>query len=127
MKSFMFLLAASLLLSFTGQDNKEIDGIWIGYYQSDILKEKLIVKFSTDDKMEFYVGGVDEPIRCVGSYRILGDSVSFTYKDAEGFEIRMRGHLNYMKTSLDGVWKNDIMTGKFHLKKQKVEERMTQP
>ncbi len=127
MKALIFLLTATMLVSFTGRDEKEIDGIWMGYYRSDILKEKVIVKFSPDDRMEFYTGGVNEQSRCVGSYQILGDSVSFTYKDADGFEIRMRGHLNYRKTSLDGVWKNDVMTGKFHLEKQNVEERIVQP
>ncbi len=127
MKAFILLLTTTMLVSFTGKDDKEIDGIWMGYYRSDIMKEKVIVKFSADDRMEFYTGGVNEQSRCIGSYRIIGDSVSFTYRDPEGLEIRMRGHLNYRKTSLEGVWKNDVMTGKFHLEKQNVEERIVQP
>ena len=127
MKAFILLLTTTMLVSFTGRDDMEIDGIWMGYYRSEIMKEKVIVKFSADDRMEFYTGGVSEQSRCIGSYRIMGDSVSFTYRDPEGLEIRMRGHLNYRKTSLEGVWKNDVMTGKFHLEKQNVEERIVQP
>jgi hypothetical protein len=128
MKAFIYLMAATMLVSFSKREEEEIDGIWMGYYRSDISKEKVIVKFSSHDRMEFYAGGVDEGPKCIGSYRIVGDSVSFTYRNAEGKEFNMEGTLNYRKTYVDGTWKtNDLNSGKFYLEKQKIEERIVQP
>jgi hypothetical protein len=128
MKRLVYLLAGTVLLSFTKHRADDIDGIWMGYYRSEMVKEKVIVKFSSQDRMEFYTGGVDDRTKCIGSYRLLGDSVSFTYTTPDGQQFRMQGHLNYRKTYLDGVWKtNDRSTGKFYLERQKVEERFIEP
>lgn len=128
MKAILYLVATTLLVSFSRHERDEIDGIWMGYYRAGLAKEKVIVKFSSEEKMEFYTGGVDETTRCTGSYKLLGDSVSFTYRNAEGQEFIMKGHLNSRKTYVDGVWtNNEESTGKFYLEKQKVEERIVEP
>src|SRR5690349_8134073 len=108
MKLLMYLLAGTILSSFSARPvDDDIDGVWMGYYRSTFQKEKLIVKFSSTDKMEFYTGGVDERTRLDGSYRIQGDSVSFTYRTPEGEEIRMQGHFNRWKNFVNGVWKTN--------------------
>src|SRR6059058_3845130 len=129
MKAMIYLLAGTLFTSFTNKTYDEnIDGIWMGYYRSDILKEKVIVKFNESDKMEFYTGGVDDRTRLEGSYHILGDSVSITYKDSAGEEITMQGHFNRRKNFVDGSWKGkEKSSGSFYLEKQQVEELYARP
>lgn len=126
MKRIVYLLAGTVLLSFTRHTAEEdIDGIWMGFYRSNNVKEKVIVKFNSQDRIEFYTGGVDDKSRCEGSYTLLGDSLSFTYTTPDGQRFQMEGHLNWRKTYLDGTWKTgaDQSTGKFYLEKQQVEER----
>ncbi|HEU4472718.1 MAG TPA: hypothetical protein VFR58_16605 [Flavisolibacter sp.] len=129
MKIAVYLLAGSLLTGFTsGTGENDIDGIWMGYYRSNLIKEKVIVKFDASDKMEFYTGGVDERTRLEGTYRLLGDSVSFTYVTPEGEEYTMKGQINRRKNFVDGTWRtNEQSTGSFYLERQKVEERFAQP
>ena len=99
-----------------------------GYNRSDFTKEKVIVKLNADDRMDFYTGGIDDRTRLEGTYRIYGDSVSFSYTTAEGEEIVMQGHFNRRKTYMNGVCKtNNKPTGSFYLEKQKLEERFAQP
>jgi hypothetical protein len=123
MKRMMFFAAAVLLMAFKPGTDDEIDGVWMGYYRSDLLKEKLIVKFSQEDKMEFYTGGVDERTRTEGSYRILGDSVTIYYLTPDGTEMTLKGHFNHRKNFVDGIWSvNNKTGGRFYLEKQKLEE-----
>lgn len=106
----------------------DLDGFWMGYYRSDILKEKVIIKLSSEDKMEFYTGGIDERTRIEGTYRIYGDSVSFYYQTVDGENILMQGHFNYRKDAMDGICRtNDEPSGSFYLEKQKLEERFVKP
>lgn len=130
MKTMIMLLAGSILASFTNRpvDDDEIGGVWMGYYRSQIIKERVIVKFNDSDHMEFYTGGISDPARSEGSYRILGDSVSFTYRTPEGEVITMEGRFNRRRNFVDGVWKeNDKNGGSFYLEKQKVQEYFAQP
>src|SRR5215213_846375 len=128
MKMIIWLLAGSLLTGFTNKQEDEIDGIWMGYYRSEMVKEKVIVKFSNEDKLEFYTGGVDDKTKCDGTYRLLGDSVSFTYVTPAGEEFLMQGHINRRKNFVDGVWKTgDKSTGSFYLEKQRLEEKFINP
>ena len=129
MKAIICLLAVSLLAGFTSRpEENEIDGIWMGYYRSETMKEKVIVKFSNKDKIEFYAGGVDEKTKCDGTYRLLGDSVSFTYTTPAGDQFTMEGHMNRRKNFVDGVWQNkDQEKGSFYLEKQKLQEKIAQP
>ena len=130
MKPMIYLLAATIMTSFSHKpiDNTDIDGIWMGYYRSQYIKEKLIVKFGQTDRMEFYTGGVDDRTRAEGSYRIQGDSVSLSYQTAEGEVISMKGHFNRRKSYVDGVWKGaDRSSGSFYLEKQEWQERFVQP
>ena len=122
-------MAIAFLAGFTNkQEVDEIDGLWMGYYRSGMVKEKVIVKFCNKDKIEFYTGGADDQTKCDGSYQILGDSVSFTYKTPVGDEIVMKGQMNRRKNFLDGTWKNkDLQSGSFYLEKQKIQERITHP
>ena len=128
MKTILYLAFTMVLVSFSRHDSNEIDGIWMGYYRTDESKEKVIVKFNAQDQMEFYTGGFDEHSMCMGSYKLVGDSISFTYKNPEGQEFYMSGNINSRKTYVDGTWKNDQeLTGKFYLEKQKVQERIVVP
>ena len=129
MKTLFVLLAGTMLTSFTNKSfDNDLDGYWMGYYRSDITKEKVIVKLDADDRMDFYTGGIDDRTRLEGTYRIFGDSVSFSYKTIDGEEIVMQGHFNHRKTYMDGVCRtNNKPTGSFYLEKQKLEERFTQP
>jgi hypothetical protein len=118
-----------MLTSFSnGPEDNDIDGIWMGYYRSDMLKEKVIIKLNSEDRMEFYTGGVDDRTKLEGTYRILGDSVSFYYKTADGENMLMQGHFNRRKNFVDGICRtNEVPTGSFYLEKQELEERFTQP
>ena len=129
MKILFCLLAGTVLTSFTNKSfDNDLDGYWMGYYRSDFTKEKVIVKLNAYDRMDFYTGGIDDRTRLEGTYRIYGDSVSFSYTTAEGEEIVMQGHFNRRKTYMNGVCKtNNKPTGSFYLEKQKLEERFAQP
>ena len=124
------LLAGTVLSSFVNKpvDNEDLDGYWMGYYRSDINKEKVIVKLDVNDRMDFYTGGIDDRTRLEGTYKIMGDSVSFIYKTVDGEVVVMQGHFNHRKTYMDGVCKtNDKPTGSFYLEKQDLEERFVEP
>jgi hypothetical protein len=129
MKALFCLLAGTILTSFTDKSfDNDLDGYWMGYYRSNISKEKVIVKLAADDRMDFYTGGIDDRTRVEGTYKILGDSVSFSYKTADGEEVVMQGHFNRRRTYMDGVCRtNNKTTGSFYLEKQKLEERFVQP
>jgi hypothetical protein len=129
MKALFCLLAGTILTSFTDKSfDNDLDGYWMGYYRSNISKEKVIVKLAADDRMDFYTGGIDDHTRVEGTYKILGDSVSFSYKTADGEEVVMQGHFNRRRTYMDGVCRtNNKTTGSFYLEKQKLEERFVQP
>jgi len=100
----------------------------MGYYRSDINKEKVIVKLDANDRMDFYTGTIDDQSRLEGSYKIFGDSVSFSYKTVDGEEVVMQGHFNRRKTYMDGVCTmNKKTTGSFYLEKQSLEERFVEP
>jgi hypothetical protein len=130
MKPLLCVLAGTILTSFVSKpvDSNDLDGYWMGYYRSDITKEKVIVKLDTDDKMIFYTGGIDDRTKLEGTYKIFGDSVSFSYKTVEGEEILMQGHFNRRRTYMDGICRtNNKPTGSFYLEKQQLEERIVQP
>jgi len=130
-KAIYLIAAATVLTSFTfrsNDDDDSIDGLWMGYYRSDLIKEKVIVKFNGTEQIEFYTGGVDERTKTTGSYRLQGDSVSFTYKTPDGASITMEGHFNRRKNFVDGVWNEDKKTGgSFYLEKQKIQEYYAAP
>ena len=130
MKTLFVLLAGTILTSFVSKpvDNDDLDGYWMGYYRSDINKEKVIVKLGADDRMDFYTGAIDDQSRLEGNYKIFGDSVSFSYKTVDGEEVVMQGHFNHRKTYMDGVCRtNHKPTGSFYLEKQSLEERFVEP
>ena len=126
MKTIFFLLAGTILTSFNYKpvDNDDLDGYWMGYYRSDDNKEKVIIRLASDDRMDFYTGGIDDQTRLEGTYKIYGDSVSFSYTTTDGEEVLMQGHFNRRRTYMDGVCKtNNKPSGSFYLEKQKLEER----
>jgi hypothetical protein len=130
MKTLLCLLAGIILTSFVSKpvDNDDLDGYWMGYYRSDITKEKVIIKLDTDDKMVFYTGGIDDRTKLEGTYKAFGDSVSFSYKTVDGEDVVMQGHFNHRRTYMDGICRtNDKPTGSFYLEKQKLEERIVEP
>ena len=130
MKTLFVLLAGTILTSFVNKpvDNDDLDGYWMGYYRSDTNKEKVIVKLDANDRMDFYTGGIDDRNRLEGTYKIDGDSVSFSYKTVDGELVVMQGHFNHRKTYMDGVCRtNDKPTGSFYLEKQDLEERFVEP
>jgi hypothetical protein len=130
MKTLLCLLAGIILTSFVSKpvDNDDLDGYWMGYYRSDITKEKVIIKLDTDDKMVFYTGGIDDRTKLEGTYKAFGDSVSFSYKTVDGEDVVMQGHFNHRRTNMDGICRtNDKPTGSFYLEKQKLEERIVEP
>jgi len=129
MKTLFCLLAGTILTSFTNKSfDNDLDGYWMGYFRSDITKEKVIIKLDAHDRMDFYTGGIDDRTRLEGTYRIFGDSVSFSYKTVDGEDFVMQGHFNRRRTYMDGVCRtNNKPTGSFYLEKQKLEERFTQP
>ena len=130
MKTLFVLLVGTVLSSFTGKpvNNDDLDGYWMGYYRSNMSKEKVIVKLDANDRMDFYTGGIDDQKRLEGTYKISGDSVSFSYKTVDGELVVMRGHFNSRKTYMDGVCRtNDNPTGSFYLEKQDLEERFVEP
>ena len=130
MKMLFCLLAGTVLTSFINKpvNNDDLDGYWMGYYRSDITKEKVIVKLDANDRMDFYTGGIDERTRQEGTYKIFGDSVSFSYKTVDGEEVVMQGHFNHRRTYMDGLCRtNNKPTGSFYLEKQLLEERFVEP
>jgi hypothetical protein len=128
MKTIILLLAGAVMTSFTGRPAEDIDGVWMGYYRSELSKEKVILKLNNEDRMEFYTGGVDDQKKIEGTYRMNGDSISFYYKTTDGESILMQGHLNRRKNFVDGICRtNEKPTGSFYLEKQEVEERFVEP
>jgi len=129
MKTLLCLLAGTVLTSFINKPvENDLDGYWMGYYRSEMMKEKVIVKLDSDDKLIFYTGGIDDRTKLEGTYKIYGDSVSFQYTTADGEEMLMQGHFNYRRTYMDGIYRtNNKPTGSFYLEKQKLEERMVEP
>lgn len=129
MKTLLCLLAGTMLASFSNKPvDNDLDGYWMGYYRSEMNKEKVIVKLDSDERMTFYTGTIDDHTKLEGTYKIYGDSVSFSYTTTDGEVVSMQGHFNYRKTYMDGVCKtNDKPSGSFYLEKQKLEERMVQP
>ena len=129
MKTMLYLLAAALLTGFSSApSDNDFDGIWMGYYRSSTFKEKMMVKFDQQDRIEFFTGGVDDKTRSEGNYTMEGDSVVFNYKTRNGEELRMIGHFNRRKNYLDGVWnQQDKSSGSFYLEKQKFQECYAQP
>lgn len=116
----------------TGFVNKptddELDGFWMGYYHNELVKEKVIVKLVSEEKMEFYTGGINDKTRIEGTYKTYGDSVSFVYQTPGGEKILMQGHFNYRKNAMDGICRtNDKPSGSFYLEKQKLEEFFVRP
>lgn len=110
-------------VSFTPATNNEIDGMWIGYYRSNMIKEKIIVRLSSTDKMEFYAGGVDEKTLCNGSYTVTQDSVVFLYKTLDGAEVTMKGRINGPRTFMNGSWKDQGKSkGSFYLERRVLKE-----
>jgi len=126
MKTIFCLLAGTVLTSFVNKPvENDLDGYWMGYYRSEMLKEKVIIKMDSDERMVFYTGGIDDRTKLEGSYKIYGDSVSFKYTTAEGEEVLMQGHFNYRKTYVDGICRtNNKPSGSFYLENQKLEERI---
>jgi hypothetical protein len=126
MKALFCLLAGTALTGFVNkQVDNDLDGYWMGYYRSEMLKEKVIVKLDIDDRMIFYTGGIDDRTKLEGTYKIYGDSVSFNYTTTDGEEVVMQGHFNRRKTYMNGICKtNNKPTGSFYLEKQKLEERI---
>jgi hypothetical protein len=129
MKLLALLMVGGLLTSFANRPTEdEIDGVWMGYYRSQIVREKLIIKFNTATKMEFYTGGVDDRTRTEGSYHIKGDSVSISYRSPNGEEMTLVGHFNYRKNFVDGTWKGrEHGSGSFYLEKQQLQEFFAEP
>ena len=129
MKALFCLLTGFILASFMNKPTDEdLDGYWMGYYHSDMSKEKVIIKLDQEDRMDFYTGGIDDRTKLEGTYHIYGDSVSFSYKTPDGEEVLMQGHFNHRRTYMDGICRtNNKLSGNFYLEKQRLEERMVQP
>ncbi len=129
MKTLLCLLAVTILTSFINKPvDDDLDGYWMGYYRSDMTKEKVIIKLDVNDRMDFYTGGIDDRTKLEGTYKIFGDSVAFRYTTTDGEEILMQGHFNHRRTYMDGICRtNNKPTGSFYLEKQQLDERMVQP
>lgn len=129
MKILFCLLAGTILASFVSKPlEDDLDGYWMGYFRSEMNKEKVIVKLSSDDRMDFYTGGIDDRTKLEGTYRIEGDSVYFKYTSTNGEDILMQGHFNRRRTYMDGICRtNNKPSGSFYLEKQKLQERFAQP
>lgn len=130
MKALLCISVATLLTSFGSKpmNTDDLDGYWMGYYRSELLKEKLIIKLNDNHRMEYYTGGIDERTRVEGTYKITGDSVLIAYQSSGGENILMEGHFNRRRNYIDGSCKiNNKPSGNFYLEKQKLEERMVKP
>ena len=126
----MGLIAGAVLLTgfVTKNQDDSIDGIWMGYYKSDLLKEKLIVKLGSDDHIEIYTSSFNDQPLCNGSYKLTGDSISFTYITPDGEKYLMQGHVSRRKNYVEGAWRsNGTSKGSFFIEKQDVEEKTVQP
>lgn len=120
MKTIVCLLAGVICLtSFNKKQDEKIDGIWTGYYKTDRMKERMMIRFGEEDKIEFYAGRMQEEEKCNGSYRLMGsDSISFKYTTADGREFVMKGEISYRKDFVEGVWRCNESRGKFYLEKR---------
>lgn len=131
MKTLFCLLAAAVLTGFINKSvvvDDDVNGYWMGYYRSEMINEKLIVKLNIDEHIVFYTSGINERTKMEGTYKIYGDSVSFSYTTTGGEEVVMQGHFNRRRTYMDGICRtNNKPTGSFYLEKQKLEERFAKP
>lgn len=122
-------MAGVVLSSFSNKPvEDDLNGYWMGYFRSEMTKERVIIKLNIDERMDFYTGGIDDRTKLEGTYRIQGDSVYFSYKTANGEDITLQGHFNRRRTYMDGICKtNNKPTGSFYLEKQKLQERFVEP
>lgn len=129
MKLIFCLMAGVVLSSFSNKPvEDDLNGYWMGYFRSEMTKERVIIKLNIDERMDFYTGGIDDRTKLEGTYRIQGDSVYFSYKTANGEDITLQGHFNRRRTYMDGICKtNNKPTGSFYLEKQKLQERFVEP
>jgi hypothetical protein len=129
MKAIVFVVAGALLTGFTFKKPDTLDGIWTGIYRSDNQREKVLVKFESQNQVELYDGEVIDSNKFMGTYKLQGDTVlTFSYKTASGKEYTMQGHINERKNYVDGVWKtSDKRSGSFYLKKEKIQEMFVAP
>ena len=129
MKAIIYAAVGMGLLSFSSRlEESEMDGIWMGAYGAANQMETVVVKFNSENTIEWYKGEVKEENRVVGSYTLRGDSVVLSYTTAEGKQFTLNGYMNHRKNYLDGNWQtSDLGKGSFYLKKQKVTEFLAQP
>ncbi|MFL5772093.1 MAG: hypothetical protein ACJ75F_02975 [Flavisolibacter sp.] len=127
MKTILYLLAATILMSATLKtDDNVIDGVWLGSYRSGSIFEKFTVKFNSD-RMEFFTGEITDET-AEGSYHLYSDSVSFIYHTPNQQDILMLGRFNRKRTYICGVWKiNGNELGNFYLEKQPLQELSVEP
>jgi hypothetical protein len=129
MKAMFFVLAAALLTSFTGRNERKVDGLWTGVYKTDDERNKVVVRFEDDKHFALFNGEVDDKHLLNGTYQLQGDTaLVFTYVTPDGKSCMMTGKLNERKTFVDGVWENcDKAKGSFYLKKEKIHEMFIEP
>lgn len=129
MKAIVYALAGALMVSFTDKKTEAVDGIWTGVYRTDNQREKVLVKFESENQLELYNGDVVESNRREGKYELLGDTaLKFTYQDSEGQSYVMTGSINKRRNYVDGTWEVvGKRKGSFYLKKEKLEEMYVTP
>jgi hypothetical protein len=128
MKAMIFVVAATLLTSFTAKEER-MNGLWTGIYRTNDERNKVVLRFEDEKQFAMFNGEVDDAHRLSGSYQLLGDTaVVFTYVTPDGKSCTMTGKLNERKTFVDGTWENcDKAKGSFYLKKEKINELFIEP
>lgn len=129
MKAILGVLGFVLLAGFSGKKVDVIDGIWTGVYRADNVRERVLVKFNDEHKVELYNGEVEDSNKFTGTYEIQGDTLlKFSYQTQDGKQFNMNGTINKKGNYVDGTWQaSDKVSGSFYLKKEKIEERFVQP
>jgi hypothetical protein len=129
MKTILGVLGFVVLAGFSGKKVDVIDGIWTGVYRADNVRERVLVKFNDEHKVELYNGEVEDSNKFTGTYEIQGDTLlKFSYQTQDGKQFNMNGTINKKGNYVDGTWQaSDKVSGSFYLKKEKIEERFVQP
>ncbi|MBA2746435.1 MAG: hypothetical protein H0U44_09445 [Flavisolibacter sp.] len=129
MKAIILSIATLFLFGFKGDHVETVNGLWTGIYRVDETKEPVVVKFEEGNQVEIYCGPVEEANKCMGTYKLQGDSLLiFTYTSLEGSVITMKGSINKRKTYVDGHWQTeDKAGGSFYIRKEKIRELFIHP
>lgn len=109
------------LLSFTGKEDSEVWGTWIGGFGDEKAITETFVELKQQNNAIVYEGAKLETNKCFGVYEVKGDTaLILTYiQPVTNKQVSLLGNLNKSKNFVDGVMQTGSeVKGNFYLEKQ---------